>query len=322
MTERAHRFVVSRRTAGLGDCLISLCGAWHYARQTGRTLVIDWRWSRYVRERNKNAFAVFFEPLTEVEGVPVISDDSVATLKYPSPIYSRHAKKKGLKRLLGQIAHNLIETKLPFVFNYQKAAADELAIIRSAQDVVEPTIIFRCCLPAFPMAHEAHALFLAHLKPQKAIQDEIDRYARENFAGRKVIAVHVRHGNGGNILNHRKHWLDESRALDEICHKIQSAQAELGGDRLVFLCTDSRKVLEFIRSRVPNVMAREKYFRPDNRGELHARKTISARNGSDSGREALIEMFLLARCDALLCYPEGSYFSYYARTCGSGVRRC
>ena len=320
MTERANKIVVSRRTSGLGDCLISLCGAWYYAKLTGRTLVIDWRWSRYVQEKNKNAFAVFFEPLIEVEGVPVISDNSVSTLEYPCPIYSRHAKKSGLKRTLGQIAHTMFETKLPFVFSYEEVVADELAIIRSAQDVEEPTIIFRCCLYDIPMTHEARGLFLAHLKPQKAIREEIDQYAREQFIGRKVIAVHVRHGNGGNILDHSQYWVDESRALNEICDKIQTAQAELGGDCLVFLCTDSRKVLEFIRSRISNVIAREKYFRPDDKGELHARTTIYAKNGSHFGREALIEMFLLARSDALICYPYDSFFSYYARSCGSGLK--
>src|SRR4029453_15458419 len=113
--EKTNRIVVSHRTTGLGDCLFSLCGAWHYARLTGRTLVIDWRWSRYVPDRRQNAFAVLFEPLTAVDGVPVISDESVSSFEFPPPIYSRHARKRGLKRLLGQMAHTLIETKLPFI---------------------------------------------------------------------------------------------------------------------------------------------------------------------------------------------------------------
>jgi hypothetical protein len=39
------RYVVSIRTAGLGDCLICLGAAWVFARNTGRTLVADWRHS-------------------------------------------------------------------------------------------------------------------------------------------------------------------------------------------------------------------------------------------------------------------------------------
>lgn len=319
MTEKAQKLIVSRRVSGLGDCLISLSSAWYYAKLTGRTLVIDRRWSRYLRERNKNAFSAFFEPLTEIAGVPVISDDSVSTLQYPSPIYSRYTRKNGLRGLFGQIAQ-VIEIKLPFVLAYEDAVADELALVRSAQDVEEPTIIFRCCLRDVPMTEEARRSFLAHLKPQKAIQEEIDCYVREQFPGRKVIAVHVRHGNGGNILNHTPYWVDENRAINEICQQIHRARSTLGAECLVFLCTDSKRVLEFIRSRVPNVIAREKYFRPDNTGEMHARKTFSTQNRSRSGQEAVIEMFLLARADTLLCYPPGSFFSYYARICGSGVK--
>lgn len=321
MRELTGKFVISRRTSGLGDGLISLCSAWHYARLTGRTLVIDWRWSRYLREKNKNAFSAFFEPLTELAGVPVISDDSVSTLKYPAPVYSRHQKKRGLlQRACGQIIHSLFETRLPFAFAYEETVADELAIIRSEQDVKEPTIIFRCCLYEIPLPEEARRAVLTSLKPRAEIQAEIDQYVQEHFAGRKIVAVHVRHGNGGNILNHAGHWTDESQAINEICRGIERAQLALNDECRVFLCTDSQQVLENIRARVPDVIARAKYFRPDGKGELHDRKTIYTESGSDAGKEALIEMFLLARADALFCYPRESFFSYYARCCGSGLQ--
>ena len=67
------------------------------------------------------------------------------------------------------------------------------------------------------------------------------------------------------------------------------------------------------------MITRAKYFQPEGPSELHAwdnptgiRETV--------GRDALIEMFLLARADALVCYPPNSFFSFYARTCADGPK--
>lgn len=127
----------------------------------------------------------------------------------------------------------------------------------------------------------------------------------------------MRHGNGGYVGNHEKYWVDEEETLRNICRAVATVQAELK-DSVVFVCTDSSDVLDAVRSSLPNVVVRDKCFRPSGVGELHSYDAIGESADHDPGRDAVIEMFLLARCEALLCYPPDSYFTFYARRMGVG----
>jgi len=59
--------------------------------------------------------------------------------------------------------------------------------------------------------------------------------------------------------------------------------------------------------RVPGVIWRSKLFCKPGEGELHRSRDASL--GRD---DALVELLLLAECDALIRYPPGSFFSFYA----------
>ncbi len=316
MTENKKKFVISHRSTGLGDCIVSLIGAWRYARVTNRTLVIDWRRSRYVNDQNRNAFITLFEPISEIKGTSVICDDSVNAIKFPTPIFTTIAERGKSRALFAKLS-----TRFPFLFRFSfmssifhQAEVDDARLIKLEQDVPCPTVLFLSCLPV-KLEESQYQTFLAHLRPQKDIQEEIDQYAKSNFDGNKIVSVHIRHGNSGNIMNHSKYWLDEEQAIKNICNSIKRAQKVLGGKSFIFLCTDSQKVLNKIKKSFPNVIAREKYFRSTNRGELHARRVRIETNAFNSGKDALIEMFLLSKGDALVCYPPDSYFSFYARHC-------
>ena len=91
----------------------------------------------------------------------------------------------------------------------------------------------------------------------------------------------------------------------------QKAREILGADARVLLCTDSTEVETAGRSLIPNVVCRAKTFRPSGAGELHGWR--GAHHGRD---DALVEMLLLAECDALIRYPPGSFFSFYAAVMG------
>jgi hypothetical protein len=197
---------------------------------------------------------------------------------------------------------------------FHQAEVDDARLIKLEQDVPCPTVLFSSCLPV-KLEESQYQTFLAHLRPQKDIQEEIDQYAKSNFDGNKIVSVHIRHGNGGNIMNHSKYWLDEEQAIKNICNSIKRAQKVVVGKSFIFLCTDSQKVLNKIKKSLPNVIAREKYFRSMNKGELHARRVRIETNAFNSGKDALIEMFLLSKGDGLVCYPPDSYFSFYARHC-------
>src|SRR5882757_5685892 len=86
----ATRYVIARHCfGGIGDHLSCLVGAWWLARRTGRTLVVDWRGSRFNPDPSmtRNCFHVYFEAQQRLGGVEVIAGDSVGALPYPEPIW-------------------------------------------------------------------------------------------------------------------------------------------------------------------------------------------------------------------------------------------
>ncbi len=319
MSENNRKLVVSRRNTGFGDCIMSMISAWHYAKCTGRTLIIDWRRSPYVKEKHKNAFSAFFKPVAAIGDVPVICDDAIKTLGIPTPVYLGH----GIYQT-GRLAAFIKRLKIVvkpglFIDAFLRKMIDELYLFKPIHDVPESTVIFRSCLPALAELQDCQ-LVLRHLTPREGIQKEIEQYVQANFSGKKVIAVHVRHGNGGDIMGHAEYWEDEARVIHEICQEIKRTKEKVGQDSLVFLCTDSKKIQETMRALFPGIIARQKYFRPNNSGELHDRSTIALPGAEEMGSDALTEMFLLSRAHALITYPPGSYFSFYARQCENGPK--
>lgn len=321
-----NKFVISTRIAGFGDLLVSLCSAWQYAKRTNRTLVIDWRQSLYLKDKTQNAFSVFFEPIQEIDGVPVICDDTVSSSKFPAPTYSTLKRNGRLNPLIIKYGYSRPFRNIPQLVAYRssvsrQAQRDEAELIVSGRDVSEPTVIFQGCLPTELSNSKICQTLLDHIKPRKHIQQEIDEFADTYFRGKKVIAVHVRHPNGANIIdNHTKYWVNEPLALANIRRAIQRVKDKLGGDCIIFICTDTGRIQEALIASLDNVVTREKYFRPDDRGELLMDKSVVGRDGTNLGRDALVEMLLLARGDGLVCYPPESYFSFYARYCRDGPK--
>jgi hypothetical protein len=72
------------------------------------------------------------------------------------------------------------------------------------------------------------------------------------------------------------------------------------------LCTDSLEVEQAMKDSVPRLVTRPKMHRHPGTGELHNWR------GASFGRDdAMVEMLLLANCDALIRYPPESLFSLY-----------
>jgi hypothetical protein len=61
----------------LGDKLICLCAAWLFARNTRRNLIVDWRYSHYLK-KPINLFSLCFEHEGCLAGVPFKADDNIA----------------------------------------------------------------------------------------------------------------------------------------------------------------------------------------------------------------------------------------------------
>jgi nodulation protein Z len=281
------RYVISvRRRTGLGDRLICLAAAWRFARDTGRVLVADWRFSPYALDPKANLFALCFETPAELAGVPFIGDDGVASMGLPGE--PQEARRQPLPASYRRIAH--------------KTAGQA---IRESRDLPSQIVEFNTCVNDGLTLVKDSRVFLESLKPVAPISQAVTPF-RQALPPGPVIGLHIRHGNGGDILGHARHWTSFPAAINRCVGAVEAAQSRLGNAATVMLCTDSIEVEQAIRELLPAVVCRPKMYRHPNDGELHLWR--GAGLGRDDG---MVEMLLLAESDALIRYPPASFFSFY-----------
>ncbi len=291
-------YVVSLRTTGLGDRIVSLCAAWIFARNTGRTLIVDWRRSTYSKS-GSNLFPACFANRTEIAGVPLIAELDFDTSGLPRPIYPPVWN-------AGMIAAPWLAKGDGPPDERQSA----VALIRSGGNVAAPTVVFRACINDGIVSFDDARQFLQGLRPAAPIEANVESFRHSRYSARHLdspwIGLHIRHGNGGNILGHARSWQSFPEAVQRCGLAVEEARRHLG-DAPVLLCTDSVDVERAVRKAIPGVTCRPKTYRRSGRGELH-----SGRAAPGGLNDALTEMLLLAGCKALIRYPAASFFSFYA----------
>lgn len=295
--KRFPRIVVARRWTGLGDCLASLLAAHRYARATNRSLVVDWRSTAYAPQ--ENLFPLVFDAPRVWEGVETEAVDPRRGFAIDSPTWPA-----------GWTTETLANAHLAGERGDPAAAVEHIAY---GIDVDAPVVVFDTCIaPLAPAALESRRL-LGALAVREKVRREVEGFARERFAGRPVLGLHVRHGNGGALGEHARHWTKPGDALIRIADRARSALAALEAVRgtapVLFLCTDSVDVERMLARMLPGVVTRPKRFRAPGAGDLHL--DADAPSGLF---DAMVEMLLLGEVDRLLRYPDDSYFSCWGAT--------
>ncbi len=190
------RYVVARHCfGGIGDHLSCLIGAWWLARRTGRTLVVDWRGSRFNADvsNRRNCFFGAYQPRASLGGVEVIADDRVESLDYPRPIYPG----KWSPESLAAAAH-------------LQHTADEVSainhLVTSDEDPAAPTVVLNQWVEPLP-GRESVRLLLRDLQHGEPIRAAAQTFWSEHIGSAQAVAIHVRHGNGENIGGRAAYWL-------------------------------------------------------------------------------------------------------------------
>lgn len=291
-----NRYIISIRMTGLGDRLICLGAAWLFARNTGRTLIADWRYGSYTPQSERNTYALCFESSHDLAGVPFVGDDSVAAVHLPLPRYPA-------------FWNNSVILAAPYlrpadtIFPDRDAAVE---MIRARGDVDAPTIIFDACVNDGLVSLEDSRTFLGVLRPTPRLRQMATAFSEEYLGDGPTIGLHIRHGNGAPT-GHARYWHSFQASIDRCERAVRVAREEVGRDAQVLLCTDSLEVESAVRIRIPGVISRAKEFRRPGDGELHVW------HGSDRMREdAMVEMLLLAKSSALIRYPPRSFYTFYA----------
>ena len=304
--------------SGLGCCLLLLGPCWKFALKTGRTLVIDWRGNPYTRaDPSRNLFAVLFEPPDPSEiGVSCIGDDSVNDLRLPQPIL-------GPAETFPQESGE--------VHRFPGAGLDARSmrrILASGLDVDFPTVLpslstlFGLARDLGPMGSQRPTMFTfkegqrlyKSLKLRPSWAASVSEFHRAHLADGPVVGVHVRHGNGeGTSRGHfRGREIDGVSAfLGSLAEKIRRyATGRFGRRFTVFLCTDSDDVVDFLKPRFDSLVSRRIWRPPPGAGIDFDHAYRRADGGVQAAVDALVDMRLLATCDAVLLARPTEFASH------------
>ncbi|WP_432473526.1 nodulation protein NodZ [Amphritea sp. HPY] len=310
------KFVVSADIndiySGLGCMLLVLAPAWKYAKSTGRILIIDWRNSPYVRsDSSVNLFSRLFDPsgLT-ASGVKVIADDQVDTMLLPNSLLLSRVEQEHESGILVSCNKKGINND------------DMISLLQEGVDSQAATflpslgVMYRIATKHSPLnqsgssfcTFEEAAILYGCLKPRPQIQQQIDFYSDTYFSENAVIGLHIRHGNGEELV--RKHFSGRVISgfddfIDNLVSKIDTIARKQGLTQYkVFLCTDSDQVALALRDRIPDLLTRD-IWRPENdKGVDFDHPFESSEEGVKTAANALIDMQLLSKCDvAILTRP-------------------
>ncbi len=298
--------IVSRRNSGFGDNLLAAANAWRYARATGRSLAILWTRSRYLGDPAGNAFPKLFTLPENVEGVRIIVPPrvdylSALLLRASFALFPRPDARLFRARLFSAIG---VDRGRALKRESERREAEIDGIVNGLADVEPGILVTQGC---YGPKDELRPFFDAvRLAPRLA--ETADDFAAENFTGKKVIGVHVRYyGPHLPVSNHTPYWREWKPGIKACIDGINKARDMAGGgEKVIFLSTDSRPVEQLLTRSVRGVVTYKKPFGRDFGGELHDELP------AETAEASAIEMFLLARSDVLFRYPPGSWFSHYA----------
>lgn len=316
------RFVICADIAelysGLGVFLLMLGPCWKYALKTGRTLVIDWRGNPYTRsDPARNLFTLLFEPPDQSEiGVPCIADDSVNDLRFPQPVLG---PSEAIPQESGEV-HNFPGTGV--------CVSDMRQIIACGLDVDFPTVMpslgtmYGLAKYFGPMGWNWPPMFTfregrrlyGSLRVRPRLATLISEFHQAHMTDRPVIGVHVRHGNGeGRFRDHFKNR--EIRGfpgfIESLVDKIRRFAADrFGGRCTVFLCTDSDEVVRAMEPSFDSLVSRRIWRPAPGEGIDFDHAYKRADGGEEAVVDALVDMRLLAKCDAVLMARPTDFASH------------
>lgn len=287
------KYVVTRPFPGsnVGSNLASLAGAVHVARRMQRELVVDWRGMAQLQDKSVNYFAEFFENRSSFLGVQ-----------------THYAPVEG--------AAYEAETGAPWLNSNDAAAAARGELPLDAHDYV---VLQEYHGPdrLFPAADEAGRLdllrsFYRELQPGPELRALVDAWTAEHLCGGFVAGVNVRTGNGAYFGPGQAYAgrvdLTVLEDGERLLRKLERTAAKWS-TAVTFYATDSEPMSRLL-SRLPRSATRRTTFPPPDTGDLHA---FEEAPGADRASvvDTLADMFLLARCDALIY--NNSLFNQYAR---------
>jgi hypothetical protein len=256
----------------------------------------------YVESKDKslNYFTEFFEPAPEILGVPMFYA--------PSPEVERFEASAKDERLA------LTPREV------QRLLADPASAPRYL--VASGTLAFKTSPGYDPVSHSAFLQdFYRSISLRAELARQLEDWYDENLHGHFVVGLCVstlnlnkpiQPGKRGRRVNDRI-FKNEDRFLHKIAKACEQAvrglPEPLSRGYKIFFTTDSPEMSELL-SRLPRAVTRRKVFPPQGAGRRFTDYESLGYTDRAAAADAIIDMLLLGRCDALV--KNRTNYTYYA----------
>lgn len=285
--------------SNVGSNLASLAGAILLAQKLERGLIVDWRGMAQLPDKSVNYFAEFFENRSAFLGVPTAYAPLTGAVYDEDPGTPWLNANEAAAAVRGDLAVGDAE----YVVLQQYHGPDRL-LPGSESD-------------RFAFLRQ----FYREVLPGPEVREAIDGWAEEHLGGRVVVGINVRTGNGAYFGRGKPYegrvdlsvLQDDARLLRTLERAVRRLTRRVPRSvrdaTATFYATDSPEMSRLL-ARLPGAVSRRATYPPPNTGDLYAFD-----GAPDDARasvvDTLADMFLLARCEALIY--NGSMFNQYAR---------
>lgn len=286
------RILVIRASGGLSNRLQAAIAGVAYCLLTGRALCVDWRDGIYSDDFT-NVFPRWFTLL----GLASASCEEVQTRArdglHPPFWHEWLSEAIAVEYLFPGNDHMLAQSVAESSLNFTDLTLAHPVVAGWGWDLgpaLQLAPLLRAHLPRFaeePDQNIVRRLLVEHIVPTADLAAEADTFASAHFDA-DTVGVHIRH-------------TDMQSPLDRMLRTL--AEVADGG-RSIFLTTDNRHVEKLVRKLFPRVITREKIYQGDDI-PLHCH--VPGISNERKGREALLDMLLLARCQHIIHYRRSSF---------------
>jgi hypothetical protein len=266
-----------------------------YARLSKRRLVIDWTDGGYTSDRSNSFHALFESPGVDPH-LQIPEVDSIRPEVWKGFL---HASAAEMIRDFdpGKFSSPTIHKK--YSFSLDRLDYAEKVLVFWAFDHQTRRLRRHLSRGAKEFVGKSddcilRTLLRNSLVLNRDIQEQVDAFARLNFT-RPTIGVHIR-------------YTDRKTSLSAFFRAVEKMKAKWA-DANIFLSTDNSDVIAAFTARFGKPVQPEKWFPPAGVA-MHQNPVCPDR--LRNAREALLDMYLLARCNALV-FARSSTFGYVAK---------
>lgn len=293
--DKNDKYLLVKAKGGMGNRMLCAITGIIYGQLTGRLTIIDWRDESY-SNNGSNVFAKFFSS-PSVHPETVLPQEGTVR---PSIWTDK------LNRPVGNMIQTYDPNKHSSIWIHRKYSVD-----MSKLDYEEDVLVFwyytqriralrrhlrnpKYGFPGLTIAQIIRKMLQEQFILNDDIRQRIADFKAKNWP-ETVIGLHIRH------TDRRTNLAKYENQLYRFLKRYPDAH--------IFLATDNGQISQEYRQRFKNVFSTPKWF-PN--GMLSMHQNVNCPDKIANGIEALVDMYLLAKCDCLI-YSGYSTFSLISR---------